>query len=73
MLRLCRRSCFLHNPPILLNFDSPRLHFVNELLEVGGLMTLLEVITLKQANEEHKQRALKVFFAGHSSAFRCDP
>ncbi len=37
-----------------------RHEYLTEFLEVGGLMTLLEVLTLRQAADEHKLLALKV-------------
>ncbi|XP_053549362.1 armadillo-like helical domain containing protein 1 [Bombina bombina] len=35
-------------------------HFKIEFVEVGGILTLLEILGLKQLNEEHKKEALKL-------------
>ena len=44
---------------ILNNFCKYRHKFMAEFLEVGGVLTLLEIIGLKQANEVDKSEALK--------------
>lgn len=39
-------------------FPIPRHKFLAEFLEVGGVMTILEILGLKQAKEEDKTQAL---------------
>ena len=33
-------------------------HFLTEFLEVGGMLTVLEVVAMKSAKEEYKEEAL---------------